>query len=72
MTARGGINILRWERDLLILTGGLWESFKIDARMRDDRQNYGELRLKPGVIGINILTVAGWRDCVGMTGLSQM
>ena len=32
-----GKEILHQERDLLILTGGMWDSFKIDDRMRNKK-----------------------------------
>lgn len=34
-----GIKIFRWERDLLILTDGIPDSFKIDGGMRDETGN---------------------------------
>lgn len=33
-----GIEILWLERDLFILTGGMWDSFKIDGGMQDEKQ----------------------------------
>ena len=34
-----GIKIFRWERDLLILTDGIPDSFIIDGGMRDETDN---------------------------------
>ena len=33
-----GIKLLRWERDLLILTCGMRDSFKVDGGMRVEKQ----------------------------------
>lgn len=62
-----GIKIFRWERDMLILTDWIPDSFEIDGGIRDETKNHtlqtipGEPRPLLGRIGINILTGAGWR-----------
>lgn len=33
-----GIKMFRQQRDLLILTGGMWDSYKIGGGMRDENQ----------------------------------
>lgn len=45
MAVRGGIEILRQERDLPILTGGMGDSqFKTDGAMRDEKREIHRLR----------------------------
>ena len=38
LMAESGINILLRSRDLLILTDGMWDGFKIYSGMRDEKQ----------------------------------
>lgn len=40
--------------ELLMLTGGMQDSFKIDGKMQDEKWKICELHLQPGRIKINI------------------
>ena len=45
MAVRGGIEILRQERDLAILTGGMGDSqFRTDGAMRDEKREIHSIR----------------------------
>lgn len=38
--AECGMKMLLWEQDLLILAGRMWNSFKIDGEMQENRKSH--------------------------------